>query len=347
MTKSTYFFFATTLLSQCIEYISCNEDVGAFASNIVHVSYSDDTANTTLNWFNLEIYPTPIGISEETVGTVVGSVMEVLDREFADIYYNFKNFKFEDSDNIMSNPISRQRENTVNTVATQKRENNGDDAIDRSGGNLRRRTSAAASLDDPSSSIDSRIEQSDKSRYLQDILNMELGSAVTFAGGSAIFLAQPVQSQQRVDKAIITTLNSPSVNPKVINALLDTGNPDLSSVYFVRAVPFPSEAPSLSPSGAPSTFPSSYPSVSPSASPTSQPVLSIGNGIASNTGLVDKGRNPEKPDMLLFPPIAAAAVFFVVVGLTARIMKKKRDEKNAAADSLAGDEASQESISVK
>lgn len=301
--------FSCIFLLPLVAIVSAKDE-----TEVLRVSYSDDSANTTLNWFNLEIYPTPMSISGDTAKLIIDTTIKVLDPEFSEIYYNFKKFKF---DNPLNTPISRTRERNL----TQDM-----DLIRDKSESLQN----AASRD---SSTDSDIALNDNTRYLQDILDLELGSAVTFSGAS-VFFSQPVQAQRRVDHEIISTANSPTVNIKLIDAFLSTGDPALSTVYYVRAVPFPSEAPSLTPSQAPSvsyvpsSFPSQFPSLSlsPSVVPSARPVVTLkADSVTTGDRLSSTGNN-QKRSSLLFPPIAIAAVFFVIAGVCIRKMKKKTDD---------------------
>lgn len=284
-----------------------------YASIHNHITASDDVANTTLTWFNLEIYPTPISISDSTAAKVIEHTVEVLNTEFVDVYYNFKKFKFE---NPINTQISRPRERQRHLSSSDF--NNGtEETPERTSFNptLRNRSRNAASRD--TSSLDQEIELSDKSRYLQDTLNSELGTAVTFSG-HIIFFFQPVQSKLKVDKEIIATINSPQVNAKIIHALaVKSGDSALEDVYFVKAVPYASQAPSVAPSL--QTF---------SEFPTNKPAVNLVSATDLSTMDSASISNNSRTSRILYPSIAIAGVSMVFFGIMGQKLKKRLGQQN-------------------
>lgn len=281
------------MLFYCL-FVQSSSSVAAAAppdafSFLHRVTASDDSANTTLSWFNLEMYPTSLSLSDETTERVLNITTEVLDREFALVYYNFKKFKFQTDLKLvqefygledLSSSISRER---ADTSSESRGRISGRGGTRRTLGALirsRKKEYVAQSQDtseDTLDNIDAQIELNDQSRYLQLNQNLELGTAVSFIGGAAVFFNQPVQSTQRVDNAILFKGNSDNVKLKLIKALRDTGDSALEDIYDVRIVPFPSEAPSMMPSQyptlSPSQIPSQFPSLLPSTVPSPTPSL--------------------------------------------------------------------------
>lgn len=279
--KLTLLFLLQLILSSC----SAN----------IHITASDDIANTTISWFNIQIFPTPLKVSSETAEQVLSEMRAILDVEFINIYYNFKNFDFE---NPSSTPLSRSNDRKLHQRVNLR--------------DLNISPRNAASRDTPS---DIDIEIGDRSRYLQDTLNLELGTEIT-VGGHIVFFCQPTQSRHKVDSALASTLNSPSINSKLISSLKNTGNPSLSEVYSVKAVPYHSESPSVAPSKSPSSL-----SSTPSATPSKPQIIARGSSISVSP------LNEDESTYNIYPPVIAVVaviVALVALGLITRRKTSKR-----------------------
>lgn len=233
------------------------------------VTATDDNAHTDLNWFNLEIYKSPDQLSDTSIELVKSVTADVLNVAFVDIYYNFQEFNFSI---FMNETITR-----VDETQTERKRKRG----------LRKHNHVGMSRDLQVSSIDLEgLSTSDSDTV------METGVALSFSGSSLFFL-QPVQSQNKVDAAIIETVNGKTVNDKLIEAFHQTGDVALADIYFVRAVPFPSEAPSLEPSTHPSQMPSLFSSLPPTLEPSIQPTL-LPSGLPT---LIPTQRPTTQPSM--------------------------------------------------
>lgn len=188
----------------------------------------DELPMTKLSWFSIEIFPTPHEISFDTANIVLRETMNVLNVEFGEIYYNFKNFQFGNSINV--NSISRPK-----TQTRALRSNNVGWSQDHS--------------------LFDADKQRDRSLENENLMNLEFGSEIIIAGNPQIvFFFPPVQSKHKVDEAIISTINENSlvINSKLIDALVNSGDPALEGVSYIHALPYQSESPSIQPSSAPS-----------------------------------------------------------------------------------------------
>lgn len=320
------------------------------------LTHSQDSANTTIPWFNLEMYKTPLEISEETSVRVINVTIDCLSKEFALIYYNFRYFKFDLNVSStygidMSTSISKEQQHDnedereyqkrIHRDSRNKDEHREDGffhdrrLVTRVDGNrvkeskdknhLRRNHNHAQSQDFEGSE---QIKLNDQSRYMQTVLGLELGTAVTFVG-YAVFFNQPIHSSLGVYNDIMNKGNSPRITAKLSQCLRDTDDPSLEDITYVKFVPYPTEAPSMMPSQYPTLSPSQIPSQSPSFEPSLVPSVepSIEPSIQPTnmpSSFPSSFPSEEPIAIRAFPSIILGLFYFLLLLF---FLRRRKDEK--------------------
>ena len=288
------------------------------------ITATDDSAETKISWFSLEMYKAPSKISNESLDRMKNITTDVLNQEFIKLFYNFKSFDLSvESVEIISREIT----------SVQKR------GKGRSLRNHNRNAMSRDLQDETEPDIDSGP-------------GTESGISITLSGTSTFFI-QPVQSQNKIDKNIIESLNKKKVNNGLIEMFTVSDDIALADIYDVSAVEFVSNAPSLAPSNVPtaspevaasslpsaftskpsykmaSTFPSMLLSIGPSSSPTTLHSFSPTTSDFANKFLLDQivDEDDAESTTIIWSGLILGAAFVVIFGLFIRKRKNDLDDE--------------------